>query len=135
MAGEYNIAILIEEWRNGIMISSMVRDMQITIAPCDNEPPVVEAVDTCVVAGSEIDILVKVSDYTSTFVTLTATGEPLMLSESPAIFAQITDSVPYMTHFRWKTTCQHVKKTPYEVLLKPKTTVHRWNSFHSKQCG
>ncbi len=120
MAGEYNIAILIEEWRNGIMISSMVRDMQITIAPCDNEPPVVEAVDTCVVAGSEIDILVKVSDYTSTFVTLTATGEPLMLSESPAIFAQITDSVPYMTHFRWKTTCQHVKKTPYEVLFKAK---------------
>ena len=120
MAGEYNIAILIEEWRNGVLIGSMVRDMQITIAPCNNEPPVVEVNDTCVVAGSRIDQLVHVYDYTSTYVRLSATGEPLLVSESPAQFSEIFDSVPYATHFVWNTTCSHIKLNPYEVLFKAK---------------
>lgn len=120
MAGEYNIAILIEEWRNGILIGSMVRDMQITIAPCDNEPPVVEVNDTCIIAGGHVDQLVYVYDSTSTKVKLTATGEPFMVGESPAQFAEITDSVPYATHFVWNTTCSHIKQTPYEVIFKAK---------------
>ena len=120
MAGEYNIAILIEEWRNGVLIGSMVRDMQITVAPCDNEPPVVTVNDTCVIAGSRINLLVHVSDETSTHVRLSATGEPFLVSVSPAQFAEIYDSVPYATHFIWRTTCDHVKKTPYEVLFKAK---------------
>lgn len=120
MAGEYNIAILIEEWRNGMLIGSMVRDMQITVAPCDNEPPVVEVNDTCVIAGSRVDLLVHVSDSTSTRVTLSATGEPLLLSESPAQFAEINESVPYFTHFVWNTTCNHIKLSPYEVIFKAK---------------
>ncbi len=120
LAGEYNIAILIEEWRNGVMVSSMVRDMQITIAPCNNRPPLVEVNDTCVIAGSKLDLLVKVSDETSTFVTLSATGDPFLLTESPATFAQLTDSVTYYTHFVWQTTCNHIKQKPYEVLFKAK---------------
>ena len=120
MAGEYNIAILIEEWRNGILIGSMVRDMQITIAPCNNEPPVVEIDDTCVIAGSRIDLPVHVFDNTSTHVQLTATGEPMLLSESPAQFSEINDSVPYTTNFVWETTCNHIKKNPYEVIFKAK---------------
>lgn len=120
MPGEYNIAILIEEWRNGVLIGSMVRDMQITVAPCDNEPPVVEVYDTCVIAGSKIDLLVQVSDSTSTRVTLTATGEPLLLGDSPAQFAAIDDEVPYATHFIWKTSCSHIKQNPYEVIFKAK---------------
>lgn len=120
ISGEYNIAILIEEWRNGVLIGSMVRDMQITVAPCDNEPPVVEVNDTCVIAGSRIDQLVHVYDNTSTYVRLSATGEPFLVNESPAQFAEIFDSVPYATHFVWNTTCSHIKLNPYEVLFKAK---------------
>lgn len=120
LAGEYNIAILIEEWRDGILIGSMVRDMQISVAPCDNEPPVVEVNDTCVIAGSRIDQLVYVYDNTSTHVRLTATGEPFLVSASPAQFADIYDSVPYATHFIWNTTCNHIKLNPYEVVFKAK---------------
>lgn len=120
MAGEYNIAILIEEWRNGVLIGSMVRDMQITIAPCENEPPVIEVNDTCVIAGCRVDLLVHVNDYTSTHVRLSATGEPFLVNESPAQFAEIFDSVPYATHFVWNTACNHIKQTPYEVLFKAK---------------
>ncbi len=118
MAGEYNIAILIEEWRNGILISSMVRDMQISIAACDNQPPVIEVQDTCVLAGTFLNVPVHVYDNTSTHATLSATGEPLYLADSPAQFMTITDSVDFVTNFSWNTNCSHVKKTPYEVMFK-----------------
>ena len=118
MAGEFNIAILIREWRNGILISSMVRDMQITIAPCNNRPPLVLVQDTCVLAGTRLHLPVQVFDNTSTHVTLTATGEPLYLEDGPAQFMPITDSVAYTTHFNWNTQCSHVRIAPYEVLFK-----------------
>jgi hypothetical protein len=120
MAGEFNIAILIQEWRNGILISSMVRDMQITIAPCNNQPPVILVHDTCVLAGTQLHLPIQVFDNTSTHVTLSATGEPLYLSDGPAQFMQITDSVAYTTFFHWNTQCSHVRTSPYEVLFKAK---------------
>ncbi len=118
MAGEFNIAILVQEWRNGILISSVVRDMQITIAPCNNQPPVVLVQDTCVLAGTRLRLPVQVLDNTSTHVTLTATGEPLYLEDGPAQFMTITDSVAYTTHFNWNIQCSHVRTAPYEVLFK-----------------
>lgn len=118
MAGEYNVAILIQEWRNGILISSMVRDMQITIAACNNQPPVVEVVDTCVLAGTHLVLPVSVYDSTSTRVTLSASGEPLMLDIAPAHFMTIEDSVPYTTHLVWYTMCDHVKRMPYTVMFR-----------------
>ena len=124
MAGEYNVAILIKEWRNGILISSMVRDMQITIAPCNNTPPVVEVYDTCVIAGTRIDLPVWVYDQTSTEVTLSATGAPLLADVSPAQFMTITDQVDYQTHFVWQTVCEHVQPGPYS----------KWNWSPSRLC-
>lgn len=118
MAGEYNVAILIEEWRNGIRIGSMIRDMQISIAACNNRPPEVEVQDTCVTAGTRLHLDVLVKDNTSTRVTLSATGEPLYLSDSPAQFMTITDSVPYHVGFTWNTNCNHIKQNPYTVLFK-----------------
>jgi hypothetical protein len=55
--GEYNIAFKVTEWRENIwgvmeVVGWVMRDMQITVVACDNEPPVVEQLaDTCLVAG------------------------------------------------------------------------------------
>lgn len=137
MAGEYNIAILIEEWRNGILVSSMVRDMQISIAPCANQPPEILVQDTCVLAGTPLAIPIFVQDTTSTVVTLSATGEPLMLAEDPAHFMTIVDSVPYSTHLVWYTNCHHVRKNAYSVLFKaqdngPQVELVSFKTWHVK---
>ena len=118
MAGEYNIAILITEWRNGLMISSMVRDMQITIAACNNQPPEIEVQDTCVLAGAQLVLSVTVTDNTSTEATLSATGAPLYVADSPAQFMSLTDEVPFTTNFVWNTQCSHVQLEPYTVLFR-----------------
>jgi hypothetical protein len=38
IAGEYNIAIRVKEYRGGALISSFIRDMQILVLNCDNSP-------------------------------------------------------------------------------------------------
>ena len=50
------MALRIQEWRDVggglILVGEVVRDMQITVEMCTNQPPELEGiVDTCVVAG------------------------------------------------------------------------------------
>lgn len=117
--GEYNIAILIEEFRNGAIVGSIVRDMQINVAACDNKhPEIITIDDTCVVAGTVLAFQATAEDQTSTKVTLQATGAPFMLDVSPAVFNDVAGTPPVTSQFNWQTQCVHVRKQPYEVLFK-----------------
>lgn len=117
--GEYNIAILIKEWRHGVMIGSMVRDMQIHIVACNNVPPTLTTLDdTCITAGETLRFAVTASDENSSSVTLTATGGIFQLPESPATFGTFQGHPPFTTTLSWSTTCAHVKLQPYSVLFK-----------------
>ena len=119
MQGEYNIAILITEWRNGVAIGTVTRDMQISISACDNEPPqIITITDTCIVAGTTLVFDVTATDANSTQVTLSATGEPFQVAVSPAVFPQQHDTPPLVTQFLWHTQCAHVRKPPYQVTFK-----------------
>jgi len=119
VVGEYNIAILITEYRNGIKIGSMVRDMQISIVACNNRPPEIHCIDdTCVVAGSLLEIPMLITDPNSTEVILTATGEPLIITNSPATVYVAGKTPPFDAQFRWQTNCGHVKKGKYIVYFK-----------------
>jgi hypothetical protein len=52
LAGDYNLAFIIISWRNGAPIDTTIRDMQIFVDKCDNNPPRVETVQRlCVTAG------------------------------------------------------------------------------------
>ena len=56
-AGVYNVAFRVDEYRNGLLLGYVVRDMVIVVKPCDNNPPVIIApADTCVAAGDTIRI-------------------------------------------------------------------------------
>lgn len=115
--GEYNVAILIEEFRDGFKIGSILRDMQITVVPvCDPPPNIVGVADTCVIAGDTLDM-----DYNVTGshpVTLSSTGIPYTIT-NPAIFQQTTaPSVITTGNFYWQTQCNHVRKSPYFVSIK-----------------
>jgi hypothetical protein len=93
--GEFNVAMEIEEWRNGIKIGSIIRDMQIEVEETDNNPPVIAPLpDFCVTAGSLIKFAVTANDPDGDNVTLSATGGPFQFSNSPAVFPTLTGSVP-----------------------------------------
>ena len=118
--GEYNVAMLIREWRDGNEIGSVVRDMQITIRPSNNNPPRVDPLaDICVEAGTFISINVEGRDIDNDQVTLTATGGPLILNTSPATFNQpVTGTGVVNSQFEWQTVCDHVRKATYQMVFK-----------------
>ncbi len=123
LQGEYNVAFLTEEWRRGVMIGYVRRDMQITIVSCSHKPPVIiTANDTCIVAGDSLRFLTTAIDPEGTNVTLTAFGGPFEQTVSPATInpdpAKGNDTV--YTVFSWHTVCDHVRQKAYRVGFKAK---------------
>lgn len=120
LQGEYNFAFIIEEWRNGLLISTITRDMQVEIATCDNTPPVVHVIaDTCVRAGTTLRFNVRATDADNDKITLTATGGPFLLESNPAFFETPEDSAGHVSSpFIWSPECSHVQKRAYSVYFK-----------------
>ncbi|MBP7102793.1 MAG: gliding motility-associated C-terminal domain-containing protein [Bacteroidales bacterium] len=123
LQGEYNIAILIEEYRHGVKVGSVIRDMQIIIMACDNNPPEIVTIDdTCVNAGDTLifKVLAKDKDYKQV-VTMTAASAIFHLPDSLAYFDQpIAGRDSVFTYFSWPTNCYHVQKQAYSIVFKAK---------------
>ena len=120
--GEYNVAIMVEEWRHGVKIGSVVRDMQILISHCNNELPVIQCDEQyCIVAGQQLDFVISASDPDGDNVTLTASGAPLEVATSPAILnPESAFGLNPQMEFLWNTTYAHVRNTPYQVVIHAK---------------
>lgn len=129
LIGEYNVAFLIEEWRYGQLIGSTMRDMQIEITVCDNQPPIIENInDTCILAGTLLEFNIVATDPdTGDIITLSATGGPFQVATNPAVFVTTNGINMVTSTFSWNTTCEHVKKQPYTVTVKAKD-----NSYPAK---
>lgn len=125
ITGEFNIAILIKEYRNGVFIGSVLRDMQITVIPCNNNPPKIipEIIDTCVVKGQTISLKIQAweDDFLQNIKDVSEEGDAFELDVSNAIFAYvgntqggnpIVDTNNYV--FSWTPTCNDVRKGAYK---------------------
>lgn len=120
---EYNIAFIIVQYRNGMPIDTMIRDMQILIEECDNEPPVIEAIDEiCVVAGETVSFDVRVTapiEESDQKVSVEVFGGP-MIVDDPAVFnvAQGFQDQPLIGTFVWDTKCRHISDQYYSVVFR-----------------
>ncbi|MBC7884477.1 MAG: gliding motility-associated C-terminal domain-containing protein [Saprospiraceae bacterium] len=121
LQGEYNIAIKIKEYRNGKLINVILRDMQILIRACENEPPTVKAIDEiCIIAGTKVSLIIEVDDpNTNQKVKLTATGGPFNIP-SPAILTgpSIFTPVKFFATLDWQTTCDHISNQYHQIVLR-----------------
>ncbi len=120
--GEYNVAIMVEEWRHGVKIGSVVRDMQILISHCDNELPQIQCGEQyCLVAGQQLDFVISASDPDGDNVTLTASGAPFEVAVSPAILnPESAFGLQPQMEFLWNTTYAHIRNTSYQVVIHAK---------------
>ncbi|MDQ1085861.1 gliding motility-associated C-terminal domain-containing protein [Siphonobacter sp. SORGH_AS_1065] len=124
--GQYNLAFVIEEWRNGIKIGEITRDMQITVRDCQNKRPTIEVPgDICIEAGKVVNFTVRGTDPDNNRVIISSTGA--VYQQNPALitapFATFTvpstiQSSPGTGSFSWQTSCDHIRALPYEVLFK-----------------
>lgn len=119
--GSYNVAIQISEWRNGIRIGNIVRDMQIDVFETNNNPPVIDSIpDFCITAGDIIEFIVNSTDIDNDSIRLTAMGGPFVLNQSPATPLQTIHNEPGVNKsvFRWVTSCSNIMASPYRVVIK-----------------
>ncbi|MBN1186084.1 MAG: gliding motility-associated C-terminal domain-containing protein [Bacteroidales bacterium] len=138
--GIYNVAMNIEEWRQGVKIGNVVRDMQIQVYDSDNEPPEIFGMqDLCVVAGDTARLRLWATDADNDSVFVIAQGGPFAFNINPAKYYHDTIWSDYDTiwttdttyrvnatfrydystlHFVWPTHCIHVRGQPYTVIVR-----------------
>ena len=120
--GKYNVAMTIEEWRNGVQIGRIQRDMQIEVYITENQPPVISGTGSfCLKAGETFSSEIIATDPDMDSISLEASGGPLSLAVNPATFEQVM-SIPGQAKatFTWQTSCDLVREQPYLVIVKAK---------------
>lgn len=129
--GEYNIAIIIISWRNGMAIDTTVRDIQVIVYDCDdNHAPEIQApVEICAIAGEVVQFNVVATDPdVGDQIKLSALGAPFGLAVSPADNEEdwrpignpsaTYEDQPVEKIFRWQTVCEHISDLHYTVVFK-----------------
>lgn len=135
--GQYNFAFIVEEWRDGVLIGEITRDMQIVVLTGTNRRPRIDPLpDLCIEAGQLINQPVRATDPDGNSIYIEGfggvfnvgqDGAPLAASEliSPA-YAQVLNGgtlrtpipQPGTATFRWQTNCSHIRRAPYDVTFK-----------------
>lgn len=116
--GAYNVAFNIYEWRKGIKIGRITRDMQIEVYETENTPPRIDSIaPICITAGQQLTIPVTAHDAENETITLSATGG-IFSVDNPATFH--SDDYPGIANglLTWNTQCENIRLQPYTVVFK-----------------
>ncbi len=115
--GEFNIAFKITEFRNGIQIGYLTRDMQIDIIDSDNKKPVLTVPkDTCITANSFLFTTITGSDPDFTDdLNIQFSGASFNVPTSIAFMTPFLNPLnnPTKVFFNWQTTCDHIRQEDY----------------------
>ncbi|WP_461089200.1 T9SS type B sorting domain-containing protein [Spirosoma gilvum] len=133
-AGQFNFAFIIEEWRNGVLIGEITRDMQIIVVDSPNKRPLLAPIpDLCVEAGTLIQQPVTATDPDGQRVIIAGFGGVFNVGQDgaalapgeliPPAYAQlinggIAQAQPATASFRWQTNCNQLRDAPYDVTFK-----------------
>ena len=135
--GQFNFAFIVEEWRDGVLIGEITRDMQIIVLGGTNRRPKIDPLpDLCVEAGTLINQPVRATDPDGNPVVIDGFGGVFNVGQdgvalapneliAPA-YAQLLNGgslgrpqpQPATATFRWQTNCSHIRRAPYDVVFK-----------------
>ncbi|MBA4058009.1 MAG: hypothetical protein C0490_25050, partial [Marivirga sp.] len=79
--------------------------------------------DTCVVAGTEINAMIKGIDTENHPVKIEVFSELLFLTSNPATYTPehidfVPSQPPAEITFNWQTGCEHIRQQPYQIVFK-----------------
>jgi gliding motility-associated-like protein len=118
--GKYNVAMDIEEWRNGRKIGMVERDMQIEVYNTKNKPPVNSPLkNLCVEAGQTVNFIVSATDPNNDSIFQKATSGIFSLLSCPATFSGISSAKGFSSsRFTWTPCFSAVRNQPYNIIFK-----------------
>ena len=117
--GIYNVAVEVKEWRNGVTIGKITRDMQIEVYKTDNFPPSIDDIpDYCVFAEDTVDVIFEVYDYENDRIECEINGGPLLKKGSKINLDTLSSIIGYAKfHFTWIPSCDDVRNEPYDMVV------------------
>jgi gliding motility-associated-like protein len=118
--GIYNVAMEIQEWRNGLKIGVVVRDMQIEVFETDNHPPVTSPLpDLCVEVGETVSVDITATDIDGDSLAILATSGIFTSATCPATFTTL-NTIPGLVTARltWVPCHSTVRHQPYGIIIK-----------------
>lgn len=118
--GIYNFAMNIAEWRDGVKIGNIARDMQVEVYNTRNNPPVNDSlVDLCVTAGTVVEYVIRSTDVDGDNLSHFLTGGPFAFNDNSAYYEEVSNIPGQLTSlFTWETSCLHPRKQPYSIIIK-----------------
>lgn len=118
--GKFNVAMEIQEWRNGKKIGIVVRDMQIEVYNTTNKPPVNSPLrDYCVEAGTPVDFIFSASDANQDLISLASNSGVFNIDQCKATFEKLDSIAGFASaRFRWVPCYEAVRHQPYNVIFK-----------------
>ena len=133
-AGQYNYAFIIEEWRNGVLIGEITRDVQVVVVDGPNRRPIIDPIaDICAEAGTLITQAIRATDPDGNRIVLLGYGGPFNLTPDriaysppllpPAFATLIPDGSnglpnPAVSAFNWQTNCGQLRQESYLINIK-----------------
>ncbi|MFI5221361.1 MAG: gliding motility-associated C-terminal domain-containing protein, partial [Bacteroidia bacterium] len=125
----FNIAIRVSEFRHGDFIGYVVRDMQIIVNNCVDNPPVIDPLPAlCQLAGSIVQFNLSASDVdynptipnpTKQLVTLEGYGAPFSSAKYPAFLTPaVPNGNPVNAQFTWQTDCNDIMYESYKAYFR-----------------
>ena len=133
VAGQYNIAFIIEEWRDGVLIGEIVRDIQVIVTDSPNKRPLLVAPDDlCVEAGTPVNQVIRAYDPDGNRVEITAYGGVFNRAPDGTAYNPPIVATPFATFttpaqpqsgtatgtFAWTPSCSHIRDDTYQILLR-----------------
>ncbi len=120
LSGVYNIAFVIEEYRKGVKIGSVTRDMQLEAQVCKNKPPSLNfTTDTCITAGDTLRMPIYASDPdTNDIITLSVNGEVFQNPTADIHFSAVKSKSPATGTLTWIPKCSDVRAQNYQFFFK-----------------
>lgn len=133
VAGQYNIAFVIEEWRDGILIGEIVRDIQVIVTDSPNQrPQLILPPDLCIEAGQPVNSVIRAFDPDGQRVEITAYSGifnvgPDGTAYNPPVIAQpyarfITPTQPQSGTatgtVSWTPSCAQIRDDPYDIVVR-----------------
>lgn len=127
--GYFEVSVLVAEYRGGVQIGEIRRDMQIIVINSINRPAVVSSSsNTFPYSGKTFDIpqssafslSVSASDIDNGNVSITAHGEPFQMATNPALYSITNGQGLSTATISWTPQLSQARTQPYIMALRVK---------------
>ncbi len=117
--GHFNFAVRIKEYRNNILVGSVLRDVRIIVREGNNRLPRITAVqDTCVWAGDTLRFHLRAYDPDFHPIRVLVTGDVFPAAyEAPQVLIQQIAEDSADIWITWPTHCADIRSQPYTFIV------------------